>query len=187
MESPRYIVDTNVLMRRGIYEAYDEDYFSLYWSNFDRLVDNGVVISTPSVFEELEKLDSSIFLWAKNHQHMFKSPPDEKFSIELNNIKKQFPGWYNRKKEADLWADRDLVIYAKAYDLVLVTQESPNFSQTKQNRYKIPTICMRLNAFCRIGKDFTENISPNDTSFHCINFTELIRRENLHIENNCKK
>ena len=84
--------------------------------------------------------------------------------------------WYHRNKSK---ADWTLVVYAKAYNLILVTQETPNFNQTKDKEYNIPTTCKKLGAYCRCGLEVTSDIDPSKTPFQCINFVELVRREEL--------
>ena len=55
----------------------------------------------------------------------------------------------------------ELIAFSKAHDLVLVTQEKCNINATEEKNYKIPTICYKYGV-------------------ECINFLELIKRENLH-------
>lgn len=182
MYSPKYLVDTNVILARANYRNYDEIVFPIYWKNFDKLVNNGIIISTTSVSKEIKDLvkrqevDDQILTWANNNSHMFKFPMDEKYTDETKNIKNKLPGWYRRNRKK---ADWDLVVFAKAYNLILVTQETPNFTKKKQKEYKIPTACKKLGAYCRCGIEVTSNIDPTQTSFQCINFVELARREKL--------
>lgn len=186
MSSPKYLVDTNIILARTIYRDYDETVFPLYWKNFDKLVNYGIIISTPSVKKEIEDLVkkqevcNEILTWVNNHSQMFRFPRDDRYTNETKNIKNKFPGWYNKNKSK---ADRDLVVFAKAYNLILVTQETPNFTQKNQNKYKIPTVCKELGAYCRCGLAVTSNINPCQTPFQCINFVELARRENLNQSN----
>ena len=113
---------------------------------------------------------------------MFKLPTDNssRYMEETKNIKNKLPGYfehYNKKSKADAF----LVVYAKAYDLILVTQEVPK-KEPKPNKFKnlkIPTACKKLGGYYRCGLDVTSDIDPNQTSFQCINFVELARRENL--------
>ena len=182
MPSSKYLVDTNVILSRTNYREYDEIVFPIYWENFDKLVNNGLIISTTKVNEEIEflvekgEVDEKILTWVKNHSKMFKLPSDEKYINETKNIKSKFPGWYHRNKSK---ADWTLVVYAKAYNLILVTQETPNFNQTKDKEYNIPTTCKKLGAYCRCGLEVTSDIDPSKTPFQCINFVELVRREEL--------
>ena len=182
MHSPKYLVDTNVILARTNYRDYDEMVFPKYWKNFDKLVNEGIIISTISVSNEIKDLvernevDDKILIWVKNNSHMFKLPSDSKYTAETKNIKRELPGWYQRNK---FYADWDLVFYAKAYNLILVTQEKPNFNKKKPKDYKIPTACKRLGAYCRCGIEVTSDIDPSQTPFQCINFVELARREKL--------
>ena len=145
MSSPKYLVDTNVILARTAYRDYDE-----------------------------------ILTWLNNHSQMFKLPPDDRYTNESKIIKNKLQGWYRRNKSK---ADKDLVVFAKAYDLVLVTQETPNFTQKKSSKYKIPTACKELGAYCRCGfLEVTSDVNPTQTPFQCINFVELARREKFNQE-----
>ncbi len=185
MSSSKYLVDTNVILSRISYREYDELVFSIYWENFDKLVEEGKIISTISVKEEIERLikkqevDDKILTWINDYSYMFKLPPDEKYTKETKNIKNKLPEWYRRNKSK---ADWNVVVFAKAYNLILVTQETPNFTQKKQSKYKIPTACKKLGAYCRCGLEVTSDIDPAQVHFQCINFVELVRREKLNQE-----
>lgn len=186
MITPKYLVDTNVILARTLYRDYDEIVFPTYWKNFDKLVNDGVIISTTSVSKEIENVvkkgesDDNILKWIKDNSQMFKLPPDDRYTNESIIIKNKLQGWYRRNNSN---ADKDLVVFAKAYDLVLVTQETPNFTKKKQSAYKIPTACKKLGAYCRCGfLEVTPDVDPTQTPFQCINFVELVRREKLNQE-----
>lgn len=55
MHSPKYLVDTNVILARTNYRDYDEMVFPKYWKNFDKLVNEGIIISTISVSNEINR------------------------------------------------------------------------------------------------------------------------------------
>lgn len=182
MTSPKYLVDTNVILSRMSHRGYDELVFPVHWENFDKLVDEGTIISTTKVNEEIEdlvkeqKIDSEILTWVNDHSYIFKLPPDEQYTILSTSIQNKFPGWYSKNQKK---ADFTLVVYAKAYNLILVTQETANFSQSKDKKFNIPTVCKKLGAYCRNGLEFTSKVDPNQTQFQCIDFVELVRREKL--------
>ena len=182
MHSPKYLVDTNVILARTSHRDYDEIVFPKYWKNFDRLVNDGIIISTTSVLDEIKDLvgrkevGEEILSWVNDNSYMFKLPIDDKYTKETKNIKRELPGWYERNRTK---ADWNLVVYAKAYNLILVTQETPNFDVKKPKSYKIPMACKKLGAYCRCGLEVTSSIDPSQTSFQCINFVELARREKL--------
>ena len=182
MYSPRYLVDTNVILARTNYRDYDEIVFPIYWKNFDKLVRDGVIISTISVKKEIKDLvkrhevDDKILTWIKDNAYMFKLPLDDKYIDETKKVRDKLPGWYQKNERK---VDKDLVVFAKTYNLILVTQESPNFNAKKPRSYKIPKACKELGAYCRCGIEVTSNIDPTQTPFQCINFVELARREKL--------
>lgn len=183
MTSPKYLVDTNVIFARTIYREYDELVFPVYWENFDKLVENGIIISITSVKKEIEdivgkqEVDANILTWVNDYSYMFKLPPDEKYTNETRNVKNKLQGWYHKNRNN---ADTDIVVFAKAYNLTLVTQETPNFNVKKQSLYKIPTACKNLGAYCQCGfLEVTHDVDPIEAPFQCINFVELVKREKL--------
>ena len=56
MHSPKYVVDTNVILARNTHREYDETVFPIHWKNFDKLVDDGTIISIEPVKKEIEDL-----------------------------------------------------------------------------------------------------------------------------------
>jgi hypothetical protein len=183
LSSQIYLVDTNILVRRDNHELYEESLFPIYWENFDKLVDNGNIISKPAVYKEIkglfppkDKVKHFLHKWCVNHKNMFIGH-DQKYSDETNFIRKEVKGWYEYHSNRGS-ADLELVIHAKAHNLVLVTLEGWGF-ESKQKDSKIPNICERLGAYCRTGNYCTESIDPNVAPFQCIDFVELVRRENL--------
>lgn len=191
MHSPKYVVDTNVILARNTHREYDETVFPIHWKNFDKLVDDGTIISIEPVKKEIEDLvekntyNKEILTWVKNHSQMFKLPKDNKYMEETINIKNKLPGYfeyYEKQSKADAY----LVVYAKAYNLILVTQEMPNTAEPKPNKFKklkIPTACKKLGGYYRCGlMEVTSDIDPNQTSFQCINFVEFAKREKLNQE-----
>ena len=183
MSSPKYLVDANVILSRTNHREYDESLFPIYWGNFDKLVDEGTIISLLSVKNEIEnvvgrqEVNDEILNWVEDHSQMFKLPPDERYTNETIYVKHKLQGWYRKNQRK---CDTDLVVFAKAYNLTLVTQETPNFNATKQGQYKMPTACKELGAYCRCGLlEVTYDVGPIQAPFHCINFVELVRREKL--------
>nr|WP_282956037.1 DUF4411 family protein [Methanobrevibacter arboriphilus] len=118
--------------------------------------------------------------WADKHEKMFVGPKDNKYGEESNFIRKKLPGWYKYHTNREISGDLELIIHAKAYNLVLVTLEGWNCDKSKQKSLKIPNVCRLLGAYCRNGKESTFEINPVTGPFQCIDFTELFRREQLY-------
>jgi hypothetical protein len=103
---------------------YEFDSFPIHWNNFDKLIDKGNIISTPIVKEEILFKYDDLKNWCNKNDKMFK-PLNNSTAQELSNLDEKFPIWYHSKDESGKnWADPHLIAYAKAYDSILVTQES---------------------------------------------------------------
>jgi hypothetical protein len=175
---PTYLIDTNMFIRRSQNEIYDQDSFPYHWLNFDKLVLSGKICSYKSVLNELERIGDDVFEKAEKQKSMFLNPTNE-FIKEWNFLKTKLPDWFNSHKEEELWADRDLIVYAKAHNLVIVSLESPNFDATKEKNFKIPTVCKHLGGYCKTFTECTDEIDKSNAPFQCIDFIELIKREKL--------
>ena len=98
-----------------------------------------------------------------------------------NFLSRKFPNWYEKGHTSKKnWADPEVISYAKIKDISLVTQEAWNANAISDIRFKIPTICSKIGAYCHIRDKYDEDIK-NYEGFKCIDFLELIKRENLHI------
>ena len=155
-----YVIDTCSLLEGSKGRNYEKEFFPVHWKNFDFKVDEGIIVSSSLVYQELLAQDDDIFNWAKNRKHIFIPPVDE-VQDELINLYKMFPDWasHNSRKKST-WADPEIIALSKAYNLILVTQETLG-NPKKEEKYKIPRICQ-------------------DFEVECINFLELIKLENLH-------
>lgn len=175
----KYVVDTSVILRRAPHQYYDEESFPIHWSNFDKLIECGDIISTDLVKNELLKKDDNLKDWVEKYNYMFKEL-DSNVVFVLNELSNMFKGWYefNSKKYA---ADPEVIAMAKAYNLVLVTQESYNGNAKSEKNFKIPTICEKIGAQCIINDMHNSYVHNKENfDFECICFSELIKREQLH-------
>lgn len=141
----KYVVDTNVL--RAFFDFYFRDVSPELYDSFDKMIEDGNLISVKEVYNEMEKQhkkDSvtlselnkikNIFLEPTNDEevkiiHDIYSNTNFRNNIKENNILKGWPV-----------ADAFLVAKAKIEKAILVTNEkfSPNAA-------KIPNICEKYN------------------------------------------
>ena len=177
MDNAKYIVDTNVFIRRSPQEEYEEEAFPIHWKNFDKLVKEGVIISIDKVKEELTEKGDEFFLdWTKENEHMFYPNFDSDTTPYLTELSSRFSGWYTQNCDK---ADYFLIAFAKIKELTLVTQEKMNLNTTEEKNYKIPTVCHKIGAKC-IMKDWKFEYDESvDYDFECIDFVELVKRERL--------
>ena len=141
----KYVVDTNVL--RAFFDFYFRDVSPELYDSFDKMIEDGNLISVKEVYNEMEKQhkkDSvtlselnkikNIFFFFSNDEevkiiHDIYSNTNFRNNIKENNILKGWPV-----------ADAFLVAKAKIEKAILVTNEkfSPNAA-------KIPNICEKYN------------------------------------------
>lgn len=174
----KYVIDTSAILAGSKYDLYEKEYFSHYWQNFDEKVKNGLIVSTERVYKEIEAKDDEITEWANNNMEMFQMPSTEVFNT-VAKLHKMFPNWYKVNKRKKNWADSQVIAFAKCNGLVLVTQEGWNWKAEADKKFKIPTICSKIGAYCHIRDKKEPNIA-NPNGFQCIDLLELIKRENLH-------
>jgi hypothetical protein len=174
----KYIVDTSAILAGAEYGLYEKKYFTPYWDNFDKKVQEGLIASTEQVYNELVAKDDKINEWAEKNKKMFLKPSPKIFQVAAK-LHKKFPNWYDKNKEKKNWADSQVIAFAKYHNAILVTQEGWNWKAQSDRKYKIPTICSKSGAYCHIGEKFDPEIKKYD-GFQCIDFLELIKRENLH-------
>lgn len=182
MENAKYLMDTSVLVRRKSKDTYDEDAFPIHWKNFDDLVEQGIVISILEVKEELERKVEIFSDWVNDHEDIFK-PLDNNSVVLMNDINSKYPELYEANNKKKSIADIPLVAFAKTHNLVLVTQESYNYTEnTKEKNFSIPTLCELEGAKCTVDNCKTD-YSDVDYDFECIDFVELVKREKLYDHN----
>lgn len=184
MESPKYLVDTSTIMCRQPKEDYEYKAFPTHWFNFDKLIENGKLISLDKVRDEiLEKTEDNFYVkWVDKYEYMFKQSIDSDVSSCLNELSLKFPDWYNVNDEK---ADKYLIAYAKVKGLVLVTQEKYNYNgdanhKTKERNFKIPTLSDFIGAKCVMNSCSKIYDYNKDYDFECISFNELVKRELLY-------
>lgn len=178
MENAKYLMDTSVLNRRKPKDTYDEAAFPIHWKNFDNLVEQGIVVSIIEVKVELERKVEIFEDWVNDHEDIFK-PLDNNSVILMKKINSKYSKLYESNNKKNSIADIPLVAFAKTHNLVLVTQESYNYTDNiKEENYSIPTLCELEGARCIVDNCKTDYTGV-DYDFECIDFVELVKRERL--------
>ena len=147
----QYVIDSSVIIRRSVGQKFDIDSFPLYWENFEDKIQEGIFVSVPSVKKEIYEKNKSALRWSKENNIMFKvDMSDSKVTTNYQDLSAKFPIWFSEGiKKTTPWADPELIAFAMANDIILVTCEKCNIDSEEQN-HKIPTICYKLGAFCHI-------------------------------------
>ncbi|KZX16114.1 DUF4411 family protein [Methanobrevibacter filiformis] len=173
----KYVVDTSTILAGSQYETYEKEFFPNHWGNFNKLIQEEIIVSTPAVQKEIYARDDKFTTWAKENKNMF-IPLSQEVIERGNELSKRFPLWYKTGENKKHWADPEIIAFAKINNIILVTQENWNSESTKEEKYKIPTICEKIGAKCHIKDNFHENVKVK--GFQCIDLLELIKREELH-------
>lgn len=177
---PKYVVDTSMLLRRNEHGLYDEKAFPVQWQNFDKLVEEGLIVSIDCVERELTRFDYEDYKeWINNHKYIFKKLNSGAFKI-VDDINQRFPKLSKENNRKKSIADIPLVAYAKYNKFTLVTQETYNYHEDMaEKKIRIPTLCELEGAKCTMESCNNLNNEENYI-FECIDFIELIKRESLY-------
>jgi hypothetical protein len=140
----RYCLDANILIqaKNG---PYGFDFFPAFWDWIDRIVADGAVYSTVSVYDELVAGDDDLSEWVKRRQGepMFVEPSAE-VQARLSQIADFVIGDYE-PQHADLFlagADPWVIAQAAHDGAYVVTHEvmvAPN-----AKKVKVPNICTQF-------------------------------------------
>jgi hypothetical protein len=131
---PKYVFDTGPFIDL---KNYPRDIFTSLWDNFERMINEGSIVSSTEVFRELEKQDDEITSWAKGNKKIFLKP-----TLEEQNFVRQILAKHPHLVKAGAIlsgspeADPFVIAQAKAYDCTLVHRE-----KFKPNSHKIPAVC----------------------------------------------
>jgi hypothetical protein len=142
----KYIFDNNTLT--GIFRHYYRDSFPSFWTRFDKMIEEGTVLSVREVHNEIKNYSRKDELenWAKANPNFFHNPTPE----ELQFINKIYnvPNFTNNMSQKVLlyggpFADPFLIAKAYVEQGTVVTQE-----EVKPNAAKIPNICDHFHIPC---------------------------------------
>lgn len=178
--TPKYVVDASLLLRREEQEEYEEEAYPTHWSNFDKFVDLGVIVSVDEVKDEITEHTGGFYeKWAEDHEFMF-NPTSREVAVCLSKLSEKYPVWYSSiHKKNKHTADASLIAFAKVNGLTLITQESyKDYEKTKEKNFSIPTVWELIGGRC-IMKSCSTDYTGKDCFGDCINFNELIKRERL--------
>ncbi len=145
----KYCIDTNALIDawRG---AYPKDVLPDLWNKFEEMIDDGSLIATEEVFNELNKQDDELVLWAKSRSKLF-IPIDEDIQNTVRDILYKYPKMINVKKSKSM-ADPWVVALAIINKAKVISSEKYQQSKTKAldqtSTVKIPDVCRVFNITC---------------------------------------
>lgn len=150
----KYSFDTNVFI--DIKYWYPKDVFIVVWKELTNLVQQGVILATYTVKEEIDRQRDELFQYINQFPNLFVEPtPREQEIVRQLVNHERLDKW--GKGDSEHIADSYVVALAAAHNLTVVTHENYEL------RNKVPTACEIL------GIEY-------------INFQEVLRREEIKFE-----
>lgn len=151
-----YVFDTGVLFH--LFKSYYPSRFPSLWTNFNKSVESGHIVSCREVFNEIDGTNNKndpLLVWAKNNKDFFQLPANEElmFVARIFSVA-HFQSLIRAQETLKGKPVADPFIIAKAQILkgCVVTQESKH----KPNSSRIPNICKYFNVKCCDLEDFME-------------------------------
>jgi len=136
----KYSVDTSAILDAW-QRHYPPDNFPTLWDNLERLINDGVLVSSQMVLIELKKKDDDAFAWFKQRDHFF-VPVDTEIQECVTNILVDHKKLIDQRKNRS-GADPFVIALAQIQGCKVLTGEKPSISL--QKRPHIPDVCEALN------------------------------------------
>lgn len=138
---PKYVIDTSSLIE--LRQSYPVDVFPVVWHAMDILANDGIVISSSEVLEELEASDvrgDEVLKWAYKHENIF-FPLDGFIQQKVIEILESFETLVDVKKKKSS-ADPFVIATAIMQSCAVITEEKPTRNSASNcQKVKIPDVC----------------------------------------------
>lgn len=154
IDSNIYSIDTNVFLDiwcppEG--NIYSKERMPELWQYIEKLVDEGRIIATKEVYDELiEHASSELKSWLEEHKTIFKISEQQIGFADniINNVYAKYKNGY--KPELKDAADPFVVAIALTCNATVLTQEQRQdpHDPAQVNGPKIPTVCSEYNVAC---------------------------------------
>ena len=135
-----YVIDACALIDAARNYNMSKKSFSHIWADLDDLIQNGELISSTEIMDELK--DDDLKAWAKQHKECF-LPLTRDVQAKTTEVLTQFPTLIKIRSTGNSNADPFLIATAALQGGTIVTNERLGDSKTKD--YKIPNVCQALN------------------------------------------
>ena len=135
-----YVIDACALIDAARNYNMSKKSFSHIWAALDDLIQNGELISSTEIMDELK--DDDLKAWAKQHKECF-LPLTRDVQAKTTEVLSQFPTLIKIRSTGNSNADPFLIATAALQGGTTVTNERLGDSKTKD--YKIPNVCQALN------------------------------------------
>lgn len=135
-----YVIDACALIDAARNYNMSKKSFSHIWAALDDLIQNGELISSTEIMDELK--DDDLKAWAKQHKECF-LPLTRDVQAKTTEVLSQFPTLIKIRSTGNSNADPFLIATAVLQGGTIVTNEKLGDNKTKD--YKIPNVCQALN------------------------------------------
>ncbi len=145
----KYSFDTNIYI--SIWrDHYPPDRFKKLYIDLEKLIKQGIILSSIPVKIELERQRDKIFSYFNKMTKLFVTPEEEEQLIVAKLVNhKDFPDWGGGDSEKH-YADPYIMALAKAYNLKVVTYESGRGNNTIHHACEICNLqCIKFIDFLR--------------------------------------
>ena len=139
-----YSFDTSAFLE-GWVRSYPPDLFPSLWAKIEQLVDDGILVASEEVMEDLGKKDDDVLAWVKKRRHMFR-PLTEEIQKAVSEIlgEEKFERLVDSRTDRSR-ADPFVIALAKVENHTVVTEEK-NIGTPA--RPKIPIVCKHFGIPC---------------------------------------
>lgn len=138
-----YSIDTSAILDTRV-RYYPPDVFPALWRHLEQLIDQGLLLATEIVLDELEKKADEVREWARKRPHMFIAT-DLKIQEIVRRILRTYPSLVDPEKTGPE-ADPFVIALAQRKACAVVTGERPGRNPAK--RPHIPDVCGALGMRC---------------------------------------
>lgn len=135
----RYSIDTSSLIHAWV-RAYPPKNFISLWERLEGAVEDGIVVASVEVLNELKKRDDELHAWCRRQAGTFCVELDEPQLNNVSSILGKYPRLVDTVKGRS-GGDPFVIALAQSYHrpLCVITQESHG----KRDSPKIPDVCDR--------------------------------------------
>jgi len=136
-----YCIDTSSLISAWS-ERYPIKNFPGFWKQFEKLIDDGRLVSPEEVRHEIIKKTEGLDVWVKQHRNMFVAL-DTDMQLTVRDILAEFP-LLTKNLPGRNSADPFVITLAKMKNYTAVTEEGLG----SINRPRIPFVCEHYKIKC---------------------------------------
>lgn len=151
---PIYVFDSNIFI--NLQRRQPLDIYPSLWNKIGELMEDGIIISSQEVYDEISIGGDELEKWAKEHKQFF-WPSEMNVQNEVREILKNFRGLVEGGKKKNS-ADPFVIALAKENFCKVVTEEVRTRNASSP---KIPDVCDYYNIECLSFVEFARESKLN--------------------------